>query len=424
MSPSVRREPTPDFLRSRRRARDPRFLQLLTFGMLLDPAAFTRAVDWAEACRSTWGTQDLTHDELSWLLKQVVGDAIQRCGPRPVTLGLSAGYDSRPMLWALWELGLQPQTYTFGQVGNLDFDLVKLLADRLALETEFIDSNTADWPLEQFDWYAQSAQDLPISPRVLAERHLDDLVPGRIDVHGYLNDALTGGTRPRGPVDSHQLAITEFVNKNDFFGFQQLMPEGLVERLLPSELVDPDRPLSSYQQLDIGYRQAQRIRPVTAGSHTFAFPFEDPRWVGYWLTRPEPEIAGQRSWLRFVRHLGGALLFDLEPFEALPRKDLRRRRLGLVYGGQGQTGLVDVTSSQRILPANPTQHFDLRACYRNNHSFQDLVGSSIRRLRGRRIFVTSFIDDVMSRFREGEDEAAKMMNGLLTADIAIEAGRI
>lgn len=50
-----------------------------------------------------------------------------------------------------------------------------------------------------------------------------------------------------------------------------------------------------------------------------------------------------------------------------------------------------------------------------------MVHSAISRLHSRRVFDQTFDDTSLSRFTDGEVDAAKMLNGLVTIDIALEA---
>lgn len=398
--------------------------------MFFDHEAAERAVSWAEECRLQWAHEDSLEPsdaEIRDLLLKVVEHTVKDSTEkgRPVTLGLSAGYDSRPMLWALGELGLKARTYTFGQIGNLDFDLARLLDDRNDLNNVFIDTSDVRWPLDAFVWAAAEGQDLPISPRVLAEQRLDDLFPDRIDLHGFLNGSLTGATQIQKALDGgvHEQSRA-FMAKNDQFGFQQLFDARTLDALLLTGLPDVESPLSRYQKLDLGYRQFQRIRPLAGPSAKFRFPFEDERWVGLWLSRDPGELRGQRRWIRFVRSLPRWLFFDLDVSDDCDRGMLRRQRIALVYGDEERPAMIESRSSGKHVPRNPTQHFCLQSCYRNNPSFRAFVSSTIARLRSRRALTDTFVSDILRDFENGDEEAVKGLNGLLTIEFVLEAGRI
>jgi hypothetical protein len=60
----------------------------------------------------------------------------------------------------------------------------------------------------------------------------------------------------------------------------------------------------------------------------------------------------------------------------------------------------------------------------NNPTFRAVLDTSLARVRGRGVFRDSFIAAVESRFWAGDVTASKMINGIVTADIALETGRI
>jgi len=91
-----------------------------------------------------------------------------------------------------------------------------------------------------------------------------------------------------------------------------------------------------------------------------------------------------------------------------------------VYG----TGRKRLEFAQRQgvqAPLAPTSHFCAFACYWNNPAFTRYVDQSLRRLRARRLFHESFIDDVSRRFTAGDKPAEKLMKGLLSIDSCMES---
>lgn len=301
-------------LRGRRR-RDQQLLQFLAFGMPLDHEKARQALDAAEEARLAWladhGPGELHDAELGELLETVLRDALAPHAGRPITLGLSSGFDSRPLLRAMRRAGTEPALFTFGCPGSLDFDFVGLLIRRAGLDVELVDTNTAEWSLAAFDEQARTGADLPISPRVVAARLMDAAHPGRVDVHGYLNGALTGNTRPAGRAYRELPDDRVFAMKNDPFALQGLLPARVVAEPLARAAASADRGIGLYRQLDIGYRQAQRIRAAPGEPVDYAYPYADDRWVGYWLNRPEEQLLHQRHWTDFVRGLDDELFFDV-----------------------------------------------------------------------------------------------------------------
>jgi hypothetical protein len=204
----------------------------------------------------------LTNPEMKNLLVAVVREALAAQHlDRPIMLGLSSGFDARPLMVALWSIGIRPNLYTFGQIGNLDYDLARILDRRLDLGVVFIDTSEEDWSLELFEEVTSKTLDMPLSPRILVERTMARLHGPFLDVQGHLNRPLTGGTDPDTIEPGWDGARRTFARRNDWFSFQHVFPRRLVLSLLPEKPPSQDPGLSHYRQLDLGYRQRQRIGP-------------------------------------------------------------------------------------------------------------------------------------------------------------------
>jgi hypothetical protein len=201
------------------------------------------------------------------------------------------------------------------------------------------------------------------------------------------------------------------------------MEPSYVDRLAPTAAVSTERELDMYRQYDFAYRQYSRIRPLDNDSPTRIFPFEDERWMGYWLGRPAEERAGQTRWYSFVRTMKSHLFADLDGLEG-EGKRLRLERKWRFYGHRGAAGLVDINSLGVTPQHEPAFPFDTDACAKNNISFRTVLKSSLQRVRQRGVFRRSFLDTVEARFWSGDVAASKMINGVVTADIGIESGRL
>src|SRR5690606_7216364 len=85
------------------------------------------------------------------LLKDIVLKRIKSIeDKRPLTMGLSSGYDSRAIFYVLKKFNVPVFTYTYGQAGNLDFDFIKLFCDRYGISNFFIDTSTVAWSLDDY----------------------------------------------------------------------------------------------------------------------------------------------------------------------------------------------------------------------------------------------------------------------------------
>ncbi len=414
---------TPEFVNAGRVSKLEPLLQFLAFGFCFTRERAEQAIEFFADCKEMWlhSGEERAYRALSCnaqngfiadLLTSVVRQAFD--GSRPPALGISAGFDSRAILHVLQRMGIAPLTYTFGQVGNLDFDFARELARRMALETSFFDTSEMEWSLSAFDRETPNRLDIPLSPRVIVKQHLDDIAPKRRELHGFLNGQLTGARTQKQPSNSWSAAIGTFCQMNDTFLLQSFIPD--CHRLLPQESLAETFALSFDEQLSLALRQWQRIRltPFPQQSE-LCFPFENRQWIGFWLSRGRHELAGQSRYLQFLRSLQGEVFFDLHACKGESRTALRKERLH-------QFCELEERDTNKTRPKNPTAHFCVAACYRNNVSFRRTIDESINRLKRRRVFSPAFIDDTLLRFERDEQGAGKRINGLVSADLALEAG--
>lgn len=433
-APTRRKTARETFLANAPLRDDERFLQLLAFGMTFSHARAKQSLQCFIDCREEWRRsgsdpawdtlQDEEKDEfILRLLSDIVLDSIRRAAPgRPLTMGLAGGFDSRAILYVLRKAGVPVRTYTWGQIGHFDFDLVRLLAARLQLDTVFMDTSSMEWSLRWFDEAAPKTQDIATWARVLATREMDALVPGRMEVHGYLGAAISGARLPSPLSSQWSAAVRRFCTQNDAYGFQRLLPFDAAEFLPSQPLLDPDD-FHLDSQLDLGYRLPQRIRPVpdpvTASP---VLPLEHRRWVGFWLNRGLQDLSGQSRLLRVLRKITEEF-FELALCSATTRNAIQKERRDVLYGSADRPKLVDLTNPGKVLPRNPGKPFCFLACYRNNESFRRMIGQSIARLRAREVFPKSFVDRVLQRFERGEETADKMLRGLVVVDLVLETER-
>lgn len=403
-----------------------RFLQYISFGMI---ATIEKARDGIEQIINqrekaikelNLASADISPDELknfiSKLLNRIVTDNVGKIpNNAPVTMGISSGYDSRAILAVLNKHQVPITTYTFGQEGNLDFDFAKKYYSKQEYKHLLFDTSKMDWSLEEYEKAIINTQNYPISPQVIVAHKLSCDFPFRYEIHGYLNGSLTGNTIPSGQSMSWKTALDMFCEKNNPFRLQDVLGEGIRYYFLPDKPFLDNKVLSYDRQLDLSFRQLQRIRPVDSVETKYILPFEDYRWAGFWLTRPFQDIAGQSLYIWFLKNFDTEVFFDLKNTDSKNRNSMRKHRIQLMYGEN-----KPVPSIAR--PKNPTAHFCLFTCYLNNESFRKMLSQSISRLKGRKIFDVSFIEDAFQRFKSGDENAAAIVNGLVSVDLMLEVG--
>ena len=404
-----------------------RFVQACAFGMHFSHAEAQQELEWANECRASWVNsgeeewcglgEEGRSDFIKRLLEEVIANVVASLEQRPLTMGVSAGYDSRILLHFFRRGGVTPEVFTFGQVGDQDFDFVSLLNERQRLGVRVFDTSEIEWRLEVLDQYASYTRDFPLSPRVPVGAILDQCAPGRYELNGHLGDSLTGIQQ-----SLHQTwdeALRVFCKISNRFNFQQLFPSEQLIALLPKEpLIDS---LSFPHQLDLGYLECQRMRPVDGPNVKYILPFRDPRWVGFWLNRLPEETYGQSLWLRFLHSLGAEEFIELNGTRCATRKAALRQTTRFLYASKTEQK-IDLTTINKAVPSEGTMHFCVFACHANNPHFRRMVDDSVKRLKGRDIFENAFIDDIVCRFISREPGTDRMLNGLVSLDVMAEAG--
>ncbi len=422
---------SPGFITDRHLADHEQFAQFCAFGTVFTHAAAARALEGFDGCRRAWlQSGEPAHWErlrppeqtalVTELLLTILRDVLAGLDRNlPLTLGVSSGFDSRLLLYGFRRLGTLPRTFTFGQAGGLDFAVIEMLATRLSLDHVFIDTNAMEWSLDEIDRRARAR---PLSHNRAIRYDAYRLGGDRLLATGYLGGAITGNTIPRIPSAGWPEALRAFCKRNDPFDWQRLMSAERVRALLPAEPFLAPTSLSYDRQLDLGFRQTQRIRPSEVRGVTYVLPYEDRRWVGFWLARNPGEIGDQALYIRFLRGLEAEEFFDLPLVSETLRSLLLQQRDRMILGTDGRGGLATVDPHARVLPRNRSTPFCWYAGYANNPSVRRMVEALLSRLAGRAVFAPAFVTHVLRRFERGEPGAYKMLNGLLSADVALEAG--
>lgn len=420
------------FIKSNKLRRNDQFIQTCAFGMQFSHDAAQKEVQWLNDCRLSWiegGGEDAwlvlnEHDQLEFietLLEEVIQNVVERIDTRrPLTMGVSSGYDSRTILCFLRRAGITPQTFTFGQVGNLDFDFMSILSKDEALETHLFDTSKIEWNLDVLDQHAPFTQDFPLSPRTPVGAMMDEIAPDRYEVSGWFG-ALTNGPPKHLLEATWDERVEGICISSDRFNFQSLLPKDQILSFLPQKPFFDRKQISYYEQLGLGYFESQRLRPVDGIRVEFIFPFREPKWVGFWLNRTLEETVGQTVWLRFLHSLGASEYRELENTSGRTRSESRQDMTRFLYGTGDSKALIDLTAIKKVLPTQRSTHFCMFACFANNIHFRRMVDKSVGRLKRREIFQEVFIDKVTRRFEAQESNADKMLNGLIAIDVMSEA---
>ena len=421
------------FIKSQQYRNNPKFVQASAYAMNFTLADAEKELRWANECRLSW----LEHgEEKTWLalreeeqpyfieelLLDIMRGVVGRLDKtRPLLMGVSSGYDSRTLLSFLRRLGVTPETFTFGQVGNLDFDYMSMLSDKESLNTRLFDTSEIAWSLDVLDRCADQTQDYPLSPRVPVNAILDGDRPHRLEVNGHLGDSLTGIRQDMD--DSWEKALGIFKTISNRFNFQSLFRTEELDASLPKEPLVDRSAMAYARQLDMGFLEYQRMRPLDGANVNYIFPFREPRWVGFWLNRAPSETLGQSLWIRFLHNLRAREFLELRDGSGRTRSTLLSKISKCLYGTPTAKGRIDLASAGKALPSSRSIHFCLFACYANNPHFRKMVEESLGRLKKREIFDRTFVDGVFRHFNARDPNSDNMLNGLIALDVLAETGR-
>lgn len=244
------------------------------------------------------------------VLVEIVGDLTS--GSSDVAIPLSGGYDSRALLGAALQVFPANRIHCF-TYGPEQFEEVlgaRAACERAGVEHHVVDPREIEWSLPAIERETQRrlSNGLGLAPidGVAVFAGLAAAIPPEMAVLcGFLGDIVTGKLVAGDRADHDpELALTRFYRHNAVL--LEDRPSALFRDFLRShERLKDDWPgLTTYDLLNLGFRQRLRIRSVTTAAFTRAVrPYEDPRWVSLWFSRPVGERVGQRSYLNCLeRH--------------------------------------------------------------------------------------------------------------------------
>jgi hypothetical protein len=242
---------------------------------------------------------------LGWILH----DRVYAEGHRDVVIPLTGGMDSRGLLGAALDV-FEARAISCVTVGTASFPDCIVAAEtcrRVGVRHERLETSTLRWDLDELVALARRRFE-----RTDSCVTLETLVAfGAIGAHvgsqrpilsGYLGDALSGkhlpvehGRLSSRPVETSFLAV----NRSILDGRRSPELSGLFRDFAAANL---DRlrgwpGATSYDLLDLGFRQSHYIRANSAAFPVCVRPYEDGRWVRHWLSRPLVDRLEQRAYL-------------------------------------------------------------------------------------------------------------------------------
>ena len=263
---------------------------------LLDPAA---------------GLPPQGHRPMHEVLEEIVGHSIEQAGTARIVIPLSEGLDSRALLAAALRRSSKERLLcvTFGRKDDRDVAGAREVAARLGVEWRWIDVADVRWSIPEIvERVAQVFDRLEsyAGQSVVRQLHIERVVGEEsLFLTGFLGNPTSGdnlndeGVMGRIAIDKMLVKCANHVGGVHFdtatfavrlLDFAQSMHRefGSLKHLTHTDVVD------------FGFRQSMRFRGTVGAYRNLALPFEDPRWVRYWL---DQSVSDRRARLRYAREL-------------------------------------------------------------------------------------------------------------------------
>lgn len=355
-----------------------------------------------------------------------------------IRMGVSSGLDSRGLLGVALDV-LRPEqiiAYTTGQTGNPDFDTARDFTHHI-LPTHFIiPTQDGTYEVDRFvEWLRKQPPGVARPMYGISDRVNNPMRPHSTlhSVTGYLGDSISG-KRLNGQInDNWDDAVANFLRRNEVF---RPSTKRVISTLLPEEYnprhLMPDAPLLPAEQvryddqLDLCYRQNQRIRvsfppsrpEESRGSDLYVTPgskmvtvYDDIRWQKSYLLMADDLRLNQRHYRWMLSNNWPEIFRDLDE-----NGDKRE-----------QPAETDVALSGREKlekAAKTTLHTNWEALWLGNDGFNAFARTLIASLAERRIMPWVDIPGLLDEFDQEILGLGKLLWALLSLELNLRAGRL
>jgi hypothetical protein len=271
---------------------------LALLGFALSPEAIDRADTFLEMLFPGDAPAFPPEESFISVLEWVIADFLDTADPEQVILPLSGGLDSRAILGALTRTYPRERIHcvTVGEPRNAEVLGAARACATHGLKHTVIDPNTYVWDAATSVHRTRAAfRELGVYSS-FGSALFDSMATATgsgaksVFLSGFLGDAVTGSHLRYGAFDPNRDAIDAFIAHNACLasadvGFARPIFASFVERWHDRLRSAGHSGMTAYDILDLGFRQALRIRWVTTISGARAFsPFTHPALVGYWYT--------------------------------------------------------------------------------------------------------------------------------------------
>jgi hypothetical protein len=245
-------------------------------------------------------------------LIKILEESTYSRGYREIVVPVTSGIDSRSLLGAaLAVFDVKAiRCVTVGTPPFRDWVEAERCCRRVGVRQEQIDSSTLLWDVDRLTTLARERFEATGSFVTLETLVIFGAINDRVNqlpiVSGFLGDAVSGKHLPteRGRL-SHDPVEASFMTHN-----RSVLEGGssaALCRLFRSFAIENAWRLerlpgaTTFDLLDFGFRQSHYIRPNSDAFSVCVRPFEDPRWVSHWLSRPLADRIDQRAYVLAMR---------------------------------------------------------------------------------------------------------------------------
>lgn len=377
------------------------------------------------------------------LLRQIISDHLQLRRISEVKIGISAGMDSRGILAGLVDVLPKSRiwAYTNGEPGNPDFETARLYTEKVLDNHLFFEQTegvyTAEHSLEKVkDRIPGTAWQLSGQSRSTMPKDVSKLK----NFHGFLGDSISGKRLKKDVSMDWTSAVESFVSSNNVFkssklrvgevdlGYDWLPKDYDPFHIFPSKPFLSNDQMTFYDQLDLCYRQEQRIRhgakkfylhevesaPESVRSRLLKkrsdvlTVYDDPRWQKSFLSLP-PEQRLKQNFLRkawaynfpdIFRDLTGEINLEARRKEVLDR------------------------NARYDLIARTASHTNWERQWETNHSFRKMVRVLFRSLSSRKLIDWFEPMDILAEIENSHNGLGREIFGVCSVELGIRAGHL
>ena len=357
-------------------------------------------------------------------------------GADRIRIGASAGLDSRGLLGVCLDV-LAPENiiaFTTGQPGNPDFETARDFTQHILPTHIMVTTQDGSYDADRFvDWLGKQPPGVARPIYGVSDR-IDNPMRAFSALHsvtGYLGDSISGKRLNNHIHDGWDAAVANFVHRNEVFRpstkrvIRTLLPEEYDPlHLLPKTPFLPHDAMRHDDQLDLCYRQSQRIRvsfpparpEESRGSDFFVVPtsktvtvYDDPRWQKSYLRMEDDLRLGQTHYRWMLRSNWPDIFSDLDE------------------NGDKRAPIADKEVSQREKlehAAKSALHTNWEALWIGNDGFNAFARGLIHALAERRIMPWVDILGLLEEFDRDILGLGKLLWALVSLELNLRAGRL